>query len=98
MGGLLPFGSIFIEMYFIFTSFWNYKARLARLLVGLEMRTDHLVTWLWHSPPPAVKHRLAISPGEAARVFYPALAMSQCPSLIRARTITQTQSPALKIV
>ena len=27
MGGLLPFGSIFIEMYFIFTSFWNYKAR-----------------------------------------------------------------------
>ena len=27
MGGLLPFGSIFIEMYFIFTSFWNYKVR-----------------------------------------------------------------------
>ncbi|KAL8155886.1 hypothetical protein AgCh_001076 [Apium graveolens] len=26
MGGLLPFGSIFIEMYFVFTSFWNYKA------------------------------------------------------------------------
>lgn len=26
-GGLLPFGSIFIEMYFIFTSFWNYKVR-----------------------------------------------------------------------
>merc|ERR1712166_1170610 len=25
MGGLLPFGSIFIEMYFIFTSFFNYK-------------------------------------------------------------------------
>ncbi|GAB4823325.1 hypothetical protein N2152v2_010371 [Parachlorella kessleri] len=25
VGGLLPFGSIFIEMYFIFTSFWNYK-------------------------------------------------------------------------
>ncbi|KAJ9505654.1 hypothetical protein QJQ45_022958 [Haematococcus lacustris] len=24
-GGLLPFGSIFIEMYFIFSSFWNYK-------------------------------------------------------------------------
>lgn len=23
--GLLPFGSIFIEMYFIFTSFWSYK-------------------------------------------------------------------------
>ena len=27
-GGLLPFGSIFIEMYFIFTSFWGYKVRL----------------------------------------------------------------------
>ncbi|KAK9810909.1 hypothetical protein WJX73_007474 [Symbiochloris irregularis] len=25
MGGLLPFGSIFIEMYFLLTSFWNYK-------------------------------------------------------------------------
>ncbi|KAI3892666.1 hypothetical protein MKW92_052352 [Papaver armeniacum] len=25
LGGLLPFGSIFIEMYFVFTSFWNYK-------------------------------------------------------------------------
>lgn len=25
MGGILPFGSIFIEMHFIFTSFWNYK-------------------------------------------------------------------------
>lgn len=32
MGGLLPFGSIFIEMYFIFTSFWNYKARPSLLL------------------------------------------------------------------
>lgn len=28
MGGLLPFGSIFIEMYFVFTSFWNYKVNL----------------------------------------------------------------------
>eukprot|EP01012_Entosiphon_sulcatum_P054354 TRINITY_DN7503_c3_g1_i2.p1 TRINITY_DN7503_c3_g1~~TRINITY_DN7503_c3_g1_i2.p1 ORF type:complete len:224 (-),score=38.88 TRINITY_DN7503_c3_g1_i2:231-866(-) len=24
-GGVLPFGSIFIELYFVFTSFWNYK-------------------------------------------------------------------------
>ncbi len=24
-GGILPFGSIFIEMYYVFTSFWNYK-------------------------------------------------------------------------
>lgn len=23
--GVLPFGAIFIEMYFLFTSFWNYK-------------------------------------------------------------------------
>jgi len=25
MGGILPFASIFIEMYFILTSFWNYR-------------------------------------------------------------------------
>lgn len=25
VAGILPFGSIFIEMYFIFTSFWSYK-------------------------------------------------------------------------
>ena len=25
MGGMLPFGSIFIEMYFVFNSLWNYK-------------------------------------------------------------------------
>ncbi|KAJ3057107.1 hypothetical protein HK097_000571 [Rhizophlyctis rosea] len=25
LGGILPFGSIFIEMYFIFTSFWAYR-------------------------------------------------------------------------
>lgn len=25
LGGVLPFGSIFIEVYFIFTSFWQYK-------------------------------------------------------------------------
>ena len=25
LGGVLPFGSIFIEMYFILTSFWAYK-------------------------------------------------------------------------
>lgn len=31
MGGLLPFGSIFIEMYFVFTSFWNYKVKLLNI-------------------------------------------------------------------
>ncbi|KAJ3282036.1 Transmembrane 9 super member 3 [Borealophlyctis nickersoniae] len=49
LGGILPFGSIFIEMYFIFTSFWAYKiyyvygfmlvcvlSRLSRLLVRLS--------------------------------------------------------------
>jgi len=25
LGGILPFGSIFIEMYFMFTAFWHYK-------------------------------------------------------------------------
>ncbi len=25
LSGILPFGSIFIEMYFMFSSFWNYK-------------------------------------------------------------------------
>ncbi len=25
LGGILPFASIFIEIYFLFTSFWNYK-------------------------------------------------------------------------
>jgi hypothetical protein len=25
LSGLLPFGSIFIEMYFVFASFWAYK-------------------------------------------------------------------------
>lgn len=35
-GGLLPFGSIFIETYFIFTSFWNYKARALLRLGGIS--------------------------------------------------------------
>ena len=36
MGGLLPFGSIFIEMYFVFTSFWNYKASSSFPLTTLK--------------------------------------------------------------
>ncbi len=40
MGGLLPFGSIFIEMYFIFTSFWNYKVPLwSSLFLPLDICT-----------------------------------------------------------
>lgn len=38
-GGLLPFGSIFIETYFIFTSFWNYKARDLLRLYGIAQRS-----------------------------------------------------------
>ncbi len=30
LGGLLPFGAIFIEVFFLFTSFWNYKIYCAR--------------------------------------------------------------------
>ena len=30
LSGLLPFGSIFIETYFVFTSFWNYKQYYVR--------------------------------------------------------------------
>jgi hypothetical protein len=40
MGGLLPFGSIFIEMYFVFTSFWNYKVNkqvLSNIFVLLDI-------------------------------------------------------------
>ncbi|KAG6487356.1 hypothetical protein ZIOFF_055942 [Zingiber officinale] len=48
MGGLLPFGSIFIEMYFVFTSFWNYK------FLGV------LCVWLYATgvPDPRNCHRL----------------------------------------
>ena len=37
-GGLLPFGSIFIEMYFIFTSFWNYKVGAGGGAVGRRVK------------------------------------------------------------
>ncbi|AQK71657.1 Transmembrane 9 superfamily member 1 [Zea mays] len=40
MGGLLPFGSIFIEMYFVFTSFWNYKTGLLCLWVHVAGLSD----------------------------------------------------------
>jgi len=47
MGGLLPFGSIFIEMYFVFTSFWNYKVREAWARTGL--RSPHYVRHIIYS-------------------------------------------------
>lgn len=43
IGGLLPFGSIFIEMYFIFTSFWNYKVSCRPLPPGCRLHTDQTV-------------------------------------------------------
>ena len=44
MGGLLPFGSIFIEMYFVFTSFWNYKVNMtiSSIILMEVMRTVFL--------------------------------------------------------
>ena len=44
VGGVLPFGSIFIEMYFIFTSFWAYKIYYVYgfMLLG---KTDMLFHW-----------------------------------------------------
>lgn len=38
MGGLLPFGSIFIEMYFVFTSFWNYKVKKSSMLANFAVK------------------------------------------------------------
>ncbi|MCD7466354.1 hypothetical protein HAX54_002964 [Datura stramonium] len=45
MGGLLPFGSIFIEMYFVFTSFWNYKTSQGTYFL-LNAENYH---WQWTS-------------------------------------------------
>ena len=46
MGGLLPFGSIFIEMYFVFTSFWNYKVNQATTrLVSVIKFLFYLLVW-----------------------------------------------------
>jgi len=43
MGGLLPFGSIFIEMYFVFTSFWNYKVNIVSLNKNKVMELQILI-------------------------------------------------------
>ena len=42
LGGILPFGSIFIEMYFIFTSFWAYKIYYVYgfMLLGLSQSRE----------------------------------------------------------
>eukprot|EP00798_Chlamydomonas_sp_ICE-L_P018862 gene18862-25415_t len=44
IGGLLPFGSIFIEMYFVFTSFWNYKVYFVYGFMLLVMSILLIVT------------------------------------------------------
>ena len=41
LGGVLPFGSIFIEMYFIFTSFWAYKIYYVYGFMLLRERIIH---------------------------------------------------------
>lgn len=46
MGGLLPFGSIFIEMYFVFTSFWNYKVNYNAMPCLGSKVTLFLLVWL----------------------------------------------------
>ena len=51
MGGLLPFGSIFIEMYFVFTSFWNYKVRLADPCDGQTCASVGKLKHAVHKPP-----------------------------------------------
>ena len=48
MGGLLPFGSIFIEMYFVFTSFWNYKVKKNYMLVNAPPLGSTFYSKNWH--------------------------------------------------
>ena len=45
LSGLLPFGSIFIEMYFVFTSFWNYKYYY--VYVSVANATPHAADLAW---------------------------------------------------
>lgn len=47
MGGLLPFGSIFIEMYFVFTSFWNYKVSNIKILDFVLPKRVSVWSCLW---------------------------------------------------
>ena len=53
MGGVLPFASIFIEVYFLFTSFWHYKVRGIRVtknIVGyddISMNRTRVSDFLW---------------------------------------------------
>ena len=51
IGGVLPFGSIFIEMYFIFTSFWAYKIYYVRGLVLL---------CVWGGSPSVTRHACSV--------------------------------------
>lgn len=50
LGGVLPFGSIFIEMYFIFTSFWAYKiyyVSIERLYFSSLCCCSNSLIWLF---------------------------------------------------
>ena len=40
--GILPFGSIFIEMYFIYASFWNYKSD-TKLYIFLNLSFKYIL-------------------------------------------------------
>jgi len=50
VAGLLPFGSIFIETYFVFTSFWNYKVGGRAAGSGLRLRSPRTSL-----PPPSLQ-------------------------------------------
>ena len=53
LGGLLPFGSIFIEMYFIFTSFWHYKYYY---MYGFMLLVYIILILVTVSPPQLFEH------------------------------------------
>ena len=78
LGGILPFGSIFIEMYFILTSFWAYKIYYVYgfILLGPGLIQEYVLMKLvlfqnlnessgnsWHSNS-VCDHRLHIFPIE----------------------------------
>ena len=63
LGGILPFGSIFIEMYFIFTSFWAYKIYyvygfmlLGRVALKTVIRNHKILIRSWILDPLSVTY------------------------------------------